>query len=831
MLEFDPFSPNAHTCGACGRVYRGELHDRWWIYPYQLWLAERAVHAALLGLLRGESRHIALAQSILRAYADRYATYPNRDNVLGPTHLFFSTYLESIWLLQICVAADCIAASGDRATAELVRERIVAPSAALIEQYDEGHSNRQVWNNAALMAASLLRGDRARAERIVRAPSGVESHLRYCVLSDGTWYEGENYHQFAHRGLWYCITMAERAGIPIAPDLIAKFTEGFAAPFASALPDLTFPARKDSQYAASLRQWRFAESCELGLVRGDDVRLRAALARLYAADIPRRDTGRARSSAEAERNVPASSLTRADLGWRSLLLARPELPPLAQATPRSAHLTGQGFTVFRREAGDVYVALDWGQSGGGHGHPDRLNVLFAHDGARWLDDLGTGSYVDPSLHWYRSTLAHNAPLVNGSSQRRVPGKLIAYDERGGVGWIRAQVHELAPGVDVQRTLVVTPDYFIDDVRWTADSVVRFELPVHFEGEAPGLTFVGTKLDGGDGTEDGFSFVLNAAVAGLGPNHVVELAASHDGHTARAFVNASRGARLFRALAPGQPASVAQPFYVVRCEGSGGVIRTVWAWGTRVSAVAMTEEHIDVRLDAERHVHRETDEYWQMEMTVGAAHSGIELFGWVTPEDEKTRRREDETPVVVHAMPLVTELAEKHYRRSEESWAEAGTPRAQVNVSADGDELVVHIDAAVGPLVLVPRDAVNPYDNEQPDINGHGVQLYVATSSNGGAWVVVPERDSNNARARRLSEWGSLELRAAECTLRESGFAMTLRVAIPNDAETIALDVIVNETAPGRARRRGQLVLSGSNDEFVYLRGDRHDPARLLPLKR
>jgi hypothetical protein len=44
---------------------------------------------------------------------------------------------------------------------------------------------------------------------------------------------------------------------------------------------------------------------------------------------------------------------------------------------------------------------------------------------------------------------------------------------------------------------------------------------------------------------------------------------------------------------------------------------------------------------------------------------------------------------------------------------------------------------------------------------------------------------------------------------------------------IGLDVIVNETVSGRARRRGQLVLSGAAGEFVYLRGDRHDPGRLL----
>ena len=80
-----------------------------------------------------------------------------------------------------------------------------------------------------------------------------------------TWYEGENYHLFAHRGLWYCVVLAETAGIAIDANLTARFQEGFAAPFATALPDFTLPSRKDSQYAISLRQPRFAELCELGL--------------------------------------------------------------------------------------------------------------------------------------------------------------------------------------------------------------------------------------------------------------------------------------------------------------------------------------------------------------------------------------------------------------------------------------------------------------------------------------------------------------------------------------------------------------------------------------
>src|SRR5689334_6534114 len=429
LLIFDPYSPHEHTCLRCGRTERGALHDCFWVYWAQLWLAERAVHAALLSSARNDPRLADLAREILTGYVERYLTYPNADNVLGPTRLFFSTYLESIWLLQICIAADMMSARDPRLV-ETVRDRIVEPSRALIADYDEGASNRQVWNDAALLAAARLLGDDDAAERAVHGPSGLNYHLRNGLLVDGSWYEGENYHLFAHRGLWYSVSMAEQAGIPLAAADVDRFQLGFSTPFLTALPDLTLPSRRDSQYAISLRQWRIAEHCELGLGRRDDPALHAALSRLYADDIPRRETGRSTSSADVERNAPPSALNRADLGWRAMLFACAQLPELTGAEPESALLEGQGIAVARRESARVYVALDYGHSGGGHGHPDRLNLLLVDGETRWLDDFGTGSYTDRSLHWYRSTLAHNAPLVDGHSQRATDGVLLAHAEQG-----------------------------------------------------------------------------------------------------------------------------------------------------------------------------------------------------------------------------------------------------------------------------------------------------------------------------------------------------------------------------------------------------------------
>ena len=828
LLTFDPFSPHEHRCPECRTVYRGDFHDRWWIYPYQLWLAERAVHSAVLHALRGRERHRRLAHDILARYADAYLRYPNRDNVLGPTRLFFSTYLESIWLLNICVATDILETAGDRSLADDVRERIVTPSRALIAQYDEGASNRQVWNKAAMMAASLLLDRREDAEGIVHGHGGLEAHLAQCLLADATWYEGDNYHLFAHRGLAYGVALAEGAGISIDPALLRKFERGFTTPFSAALPDFTFPSRKDSQYAVSLRQWRTAEWCELGLARTSDPVLLGALARMYDTGAPPGDTGRARSTADVERNEAPVRLTRASLNWRALLFAHAELPPLERRATRSAHFVGQGFTAFRREAGDVYVGVDWGQSGGGHGHPDRLNVIFAHGATRWLDDLGTGSYVDPSLHWYRSTLAHNAPFAGGHSQWRVNGTLRACDERGGFGWILAEA-EIAPGVRVSRAIVVTPDYFVDELRWTIDPAVaapRLELPIHLDGALSGATLSAAVLDGGDGLEDGFEFARDVTAADVGAHQVITLDAHHNSRRVRAWMCSDAAARWFRATAPGQPTLSDRPFYLIRSGARTGAHRAVWAWSPRITEVAFHDDQISVTLNNERQVHRLKPEYWQIELSVGEAHSGIELTGWqavpetAPPAADALRR----TAVPLRrGRPFVAELGAQQYRRSEPSWEEAGAPTARVEIAVDGGEVEVDVLVRTPHIVFSEAGATNPYDNEHPDINVHGIQVLLVTNDGGGAWTVLPDETQSAARVRAIGVGNGPAPRDAAWERRPDGFLITVRCNVPKDGR-FAIAAIVNDAERGRMRRRGQLVFGvhQTAGEFVYLRGDRFD---------
>ncbi|HVE77355.1 MAG TPA: heparinase II/III family protein [Gemmatimonadaceae bacterium] len=862
LLAFDPFRARHHQCPRCGRAYSGEAHDRYALMWRHLWLAERAVHGALLFALTADDACARLAAHVMAGYAERYLAYPNRDNALGPSRPFFSTYLESIWLLQLAVALDLLELAGLRsALGGQVRDRVLEPGAALVASFNEGASNRQVWNAAALAATAPMLGRPAQLDDALFGPGGIAAHLRRGLLSDGSWYEGENYHLFAHRGLWYGVTIAETSGALLPAPLVGRFEQGFVVPFVTALPDFTFPSRRDSQYAVTLRQWRVAESAELGLARRpDDVPLRGALAELYRADVPRGDTGRARSTAEAERNEPPARLTRADLGWRALLRALPQLPTLAGQPPRSALLDGQGLAVLRRDAGRVYVGLDYGHSGGGHGHPDRLNVLLADGAVRWLDDPGTGSYVERTLHWYRSTLAHNAPLVDGRSQERVHGRLRAYEDRGGAAWVDAEVGEIAAGVIARRALVVVGEYAVDELTWESDREVTLDLPSHLDADVAGAEWVPHLETGAGGLEDGFDFLSRTERDDRAPQGALRLSAAAGGTALDGWTIAEPAAAVWRAIAPGPPGRGHARFVVFRQRARRGRIATVWSWRGRVNGAAAEGPLLAVTMaDGTRHTHERAADCWRVGFAAGGARSTIDLGGvrpavpaaahdapiWPVQPVVLLRLRSAPLPAASWLAdaaddPRTTRfaLAGRHYRRTEESWEEAGAPSASVYLAADPEGIVAEADVRkAGPLTFVAAGYDNILDNEHAETNGDGLQLYLETGGRAGGapdgWRVVPVEGAADARVTPVAGLaGARPLPVARWVPTAAGYRVQVRIPVAGlgAGARLRLDVAVNEKPPGRERRRGQLLLSGGAGEFLYLQGDRIAPERWLPFR-
>jgi hypothetical protein len=258
-------------------------------------------------------------------------------------------------------------------------------------------------------------------------------------------------------------------------------------------------------------------------------------------------------------------------------------------------------------------------------------------------------------------------------------------------------------------------------------------------------------------------------------------------------------------------------------------------------VSRQDETIVVhRGEHERHEHARREAGWSVTLHAGGARSSIELAGARPSAETRARMPVRGAPTQalslrVDRAPLTFELGEQAYRRSESSWEEAGSPRAMVSLGAIRQYLVIEVAVEKSEIVFRAPDAPDPaLDNEHPDIHSDGVQLYLAARGwdRPAAWLLVPEHPQPRVRTHVVDGSRSDIPLTAGWSRDPRGYAMRFEVPIEALGSErnlpIALDVIVNEMAAGRVRRRGQLALSGGGD-WIYLQGDRQSPTRFLPL--
>ena len=846
-LVFDPWSAREHSCPRCGARRSGERHDRAWARWQHLWLAERAADLAAMFALAADDRARDRALEIVLSYASRYAEFPNVDNVLGPARVLFSTYLESIWLDNLMSAAFMLGEGGalDGAAVEAVG-RLAEEAANLIGEYDERLSNRQVWNNAALLSVAVWFEDEQLAHRCIEGPTGLISHLIHGFGPDGLWFEGENYHSFALQGMIRAAGWARLAGVDVfaEPELTGPLHRALMAPAATALPDLTYPARKDSRYGVSLAQPMFLESWEIALGRatasqaGPPDGLAGWLAQLYRRKAP--PAQRFDSYLHEEAPPPLGERARADLSWRALLEMLPELPAEGDRVgPDDAGSTGSvlesaGLAILR-PAGN-YVALECGGGGsGGHGHPDRLNLSLHTGGRHWLPDPGTASYVTDDLHYYRSTVAHNAPLLDGRSQASgIASACSAFAVEGDWGWLRGSWGA------VTRTVVAGPDQLLDLVDSAADDEHLVELPWHLNGSIEVLTpgnWVPGELDHpGTGGHRRFQpesrdarQVSVRVVAGERILHVVF------GLTGE----------LWSVTGPGLPAAdlAGESVEFLLLRGSGRHVRyvAVMSWGGPVSLEAdgdlfqVAGEHGATR-------HQAVTGGWQIDRP----DSQVRLAGLRTQAAEYR-------PLVLRDKPLQNEAQarfmaetpgfesgegfrdvdplmldhEDQYRRAELPYEGADSFSAAARPGWNREAFYLALEVTKERVWFrAPDSAPLDLDNEPDDIHSDGAQVYLAGPSGAVlSLVAVPDPASAAVAVRIASGHGSARGRWQET---HWGYRMILEVVpewwpdvVPGDH--IGFDVIVNEGYPDRTRRAGQLVWTGRGG-WVWLRGDRQDPA-------
>ncbi|MGH7568043.1 MAG: heparinase II/III domain-containing protein [Gemmatimonadales bacterium] len=866
-LAFDPWSPGAHRCARCGKRYTGERHDRHWARYQHLWLAERAAQLAALAALGGPAAAGGRAREILAAYGERYWRYPNRDNVLGPARLFFSTYQESIWLCNYLAAAQLLRAAGalDEPTARAVTQ-VADEAANLIGEFDEGYSNRQTWNNAALTAIAVWFEDQELLQRAIEGPTGLLAHLLEGFRPDGMWYEGENYHLFALRGLLTGAWWGRGAGLEFAAGsrLADRLEAALLAPARSALPDLTFPARKDARFGMSLAQPAFVETWEVGLAllgsrergAGRSEELASWIAMLYRVPAPLPELLESYLH-EAPKEPLPSPLSRGCLSWWALLEMLPELPSADEWRPASVLLEDQGLAILR--AADRYVSLECGSYGGGHGHPDRLHLTLHANGVHWLADPGTGSYVARDLFWYRSTLAHNAPRLNGASQDPAAAVCEMFDVQGEWAWVRGRWGEEGEGEwEVTRSVVAGPAYLLDVVELSGVEDRVLELPWHIAGESR----VTTRESWGPGAlADEFVTQVEQCPANSERPLVIE--ATADG--ARLTAHLVFSGELLRATAPGRPgpdasAGAPETFWVARARGRNLRLVTLLEPGVERSSIRVGEGRGGVRVQGDlievatlagTDRHRITGGAWAVTSPTGEVrlagdreHSErpgpfLEIEPAGTPATG-TALRLDPPPALDGSPdgfdpsePLALDL-EDQYRRSEEPYPGPDDFAARAFAGWDDDALYLAVEVTKPDPWFRPADAPPlRLDNEPDDIHSDGLQVYVtgegrrAKGEGHHGYLIIPEGDGKLRVSPVGGTSGDPAAVRGAWRATDAGYRVTLSIAWPEWLRAyvggrVRFDLIINEMLPGRVRRAGQLVWSGGGS-WVWLRGDRQSP--------
>ena len=427
--------PTRHKCPTCGKVYSGEPYDSVVISGQHSRLARAAQTLGLVYQLTGNERYAAKAAEILERYAERYLSYPRHDirgrDRVGGGRVGPQTLDESTWLIPIAQAYDLVWERLSDKQRRNIEERLLRPAAQLIMQHKIGIHNIQCWKNSAVGLVGICLGDERLFADAVTSAHGIRNQLARGILDDGFWFEGSwGYHYYTMSALVPLAEALRHIGVNVYTERYRRF---YAAPLLFALPNGYLPAFNDSHPSNAYRPW---PRYELAYARWHDP--------LFAAVL--KDKSR--------------------VSLESLLYGEPELEGEATLPSGSRNFPASGYAYLQCDEGqDAPVAiLDYAPHGGGHGHPEKLQLVLYANGEVVAPDPGCIHYGVP-LHreWYKQTVSHNTLVQDGSSQRPCAGKLRFFHAADAFAVASATANDAYPGTSFARTVALAPGGLVLDL--------------------------------------------------------------------------------------------------------------------------------------------------------------------------------------------------------------------------------------------------------------------------------------------------------------------------------------------------------------------------------
>jgi hypothetical protein len=263
-------------------------------------------------------------------------------------------------------------------------------------------------------------------------------------------------------------------------------------------------------------------------------------------------------------------------------------------------LPATGVAVLRETAGDFTAqarrsaaTLSYGPYGGGHGHPDKLNLVFYAQGRQWAPDFGSMPYETRwKREWTAHSVSHNTLVVDGvsqqpagerdsmwpvdSSQSPVVGVLDRFDPQGKS--VTASCRSAYPGLTLRRELRLGRHCLVDRFDAWAEPAGsppaqrQFDYVLHFAGTLQEAGVPLGRESGPLGSRCGYQLVEKLRSAAIEKLTSITFSAGDD--RLRLWVLPEGHLELHIAQGPTNSPDERQPIVILRQRGPRAKFRTV-----------------------------------------------------------------------------------------------------------------------------------------------------------------------------------------------------------------------------------------------------------------
>lgn len=560
-------SPTLHVCPNCGAEYSGYPYDDVVLSSAHSNLARAIRDLGAVHLITGDPRYAAKAREILFGYAERYLQYPLHDIHGKPTkgggHVSPQTLDEAVWLIEVARGYDAIRETLSEEDRRTITDKLLLPAAHHIKNHQWGIHNICCWHASAYGLVGLALDDPELATAAINGPKGFRAQTAKGITDDGQWYERSwGYHFYTMHALEPLAIACRNLGVDVFTE---RYKSLYDAPLRFVTPTHQLPAFNDSARTA-FDGARMAPLYEPAYAWWDDP-LHGFLV------------------GQGKRTSMAAVLWGAD-----------EIRP-GQVSFRSGAYPDAGVLVLRSDPPGTppadmprnYLALDFGEHGGGHGHPDKLNIVLWGHGELLAEDPGCIAYGNPAHPgYYRQTLSHNTLVVDGRSQNPTAGELLFSVLDDDAGFACARATAAYPGIELGRAVALVDDVVLD-LYWAGGSGEhRYDWCFHSRGA---LTFSapGEPADPGEG--DGYSWVKDWRRAEC--DGVWNASWRLEKGPGLQLVQATAKGELWNGIGMGNPATVKVPLVISRTRGAQTLYATAMRFVDTDNQDTMTVQPLEV----------------------------------------------------------------------------------------------------------------------------------------------------------------------------------------------------------------------------------------------